>query len=79
MHRSVLSSLKKGKFAVRDGGLKTASLYVLRRCGVPGVLVEVGYCTNKREAERLSRREYRAALARGIAEGVARYARARAR
>lgn len=79
VHRSMLSSLKKGKFAVRDGGLKTASLYVLRRCGVPGVLVEVGYCTNKREAERLSRREYRAALARGIAEGVARYARALAR
>lgn len=79
VHRALLSSLKQKKFTVRDGGIKSAPLYVLRRCGVPGILVEVGYCTNKKEAQRLARRDYRAALARGLADGIARYAYGRGR
>ena len=38
--------------------------------GAPGVLIEVGYCTNKTEAERLAVDAYRASIARGIANGI---------
>ncbi len=41
---------------------------------MPGALIEVGYCTNKREAKRLATKEYRAALADGIASGILAYA-----
>ena len=37
---------------------------------MPGVLIEVGYCTNKTEAERLTVDAYRASIARGIANGI---------
>ena len=42
---------------------------------MPGVLVEVGYCTNAAEAKRLRQSAYRDALAEGIANGVHHYAR----
>lgn len=66
--------MRKKKLAVRDGGLRSAPFHVLLGAGMPGVLVELGYCTNKTEATRLKDPEYLNALARGIAEGVKNYA-----
>ena len=73
VQETALKRLRKENYRTHDGGVKTAPFHVLRRSGVPGVLIEVGYCTNKPEAERLSRRDYRAAIARGIADGILTY------
>lgn len=77
IQRATLAYLEKKKYKTRDGGIKTAPFMVLRRAGVPGVLVEVGYCTNKTEARKLGTSAYRAALARGIATGILVHARKR--
>ncbi len=71
---TTLGFLRKKKYATVDGGIKTAPFHVLRKSGVPGVLIEVGYCTNEREAAWLAQSAYRAQLARGIAYGILAYA-----
>lgn len=71
---STLSHLRKRKLNIRDGGLRSAPFHVLLGSGMPGVLVEVGYCTNTAEAARLKQDGYLDALARGIANGVDSYA-----
>lgn len=65
--------MRKKKLAIRDGGLRSAPFHVLLGAAMPGILVELGYCTNKTEAVRLKDSEYLDALARGIAEGVRNY------
>jgi len=74
VQESMLAALKKKRFVVVDGGVRSAPLYVLMRSGMPGVLVEIGYCSNSTEARRLHRKDYRDILAEGIAEGVKNYA-----
>lgn len=70
VHETTLKYLRKKNYRTHDGGIKTAPFHVLRRSGVPGVLIEVGYCTNKAEAARLAIDAYRASIARGIANGI---------
>lgn len=74
IQHTALSRLKKRGYAVRNGGIKSAPFHVLLGSGMPGTLIEVGYCTNPQEAKRLATREYRAALADGIASGILAYA-----
>ena len=70
-----VARLKKRGHAVKSGGTKGAPFHVLIGSPMPGVLVEVGYCTNAAEAKRLTQSKYRDALAEGIADGVHYYAR----
>lgn len=51
-------------------GVKERSYSVVFRTACPAVLVECGFITDKAEAAKLRRAEYRASLAAGIAEGV---------
>ncbi len=74
VQRASLQRLKKGGVAARDGGVRSAPFHVLLGSTMPGVLVEVGYCTNKAEARLLARPAYRQFLAEGIAQGVLGYA-----
>lgn len=74
VQRACLDSLKKAGSEIRDGGVRSAPFHVLLGSTMPGVLIEVGYCTNKAEAERLLRPAYRQTLAAAIARGVLRYA-----
>ncbi len=73
VHETTLQSLRRKNYRTHDGGIKTAPFHVLRRSGVPGILIEVGYCTNEDEAERLAQDAYRASVARGIANGILQY------
>lgn len=68
-----VSHMRKRKLAVRDGGLRSAPFHVLLGAGMPGVLVELGYCTNKAEAARLKDSAYLDELARGMANGINNY------
>jgi len=51
-------------------GIKTKNLRVIRRCACPAVLVEVGFLTNRREAERLARKSERRKIAKSLSKTV---------
>ena len=55
-------------------GTRGARFVVLREAWMPSVLVEVGYVTNRKEAQQISRSSYRQSIAKAIAEGVVSYA-----
>ena len=74
VQRHTLRHLKREKFVTKDGGVRSAPFFVLMGSGMPGVLIELGYCTNPSEAKRLKRNDYLNALAVGIADGIAAYA-----
>jgi N-acetylmuramoyl-L-alanine amidase len=73
MQHATLSRLGKQRYATKDGGVKAAPLHVLIGTGMPAVLVELGYCSNREEARRLASTAYRQSLAEGIAEGILAY------
>jgi len=58
---------------LRDRGVKTMNLAVLRLTRMPAILVELAFISNMREAELLGQRSFREKCAYGIAEGVRRY------
>ncbi|WP_221031082.1 N-acetylmuramoyl-L-alanine amidase family protein [Actomonas aquatica] len=69
MHRSL-----QGQIGSVDRGLKRARFAVLRLAKCPAVLVESAYLTNDAEARRIASPEFRAEIARAIANGVVAYA-----
>lgn len=56
-------------------GVKYARYYVIRNARNPAVLVEAGFVSHSRERSRMKKGTYRDAIARGIAEGIAKYRR----
>ena len=56
-------------------GSKAARFVVLRESWMPSVLVEVGYVTNRAEAQRLATPEYREAASGLVADGILAYIR----
>ncbi|MDR3038717.1 MAG: N-acetylmuramoyl-L-alanine amidase, partial [Candidatus Adiutrix sp.] len=72
LHKSAVSALNK-KYSVRDLGVKEAPFYVLVGPNIPAVLVETGFITNEKEAERLADDAYLSRLADGLADGLANY------
>ena len=56
-----------------DRGVKRANFVILRDLNVPGVLVEVGFISNRNEERRLNNSVYIDAIARGIADGIIKY------
>ena len=74
-NKNAVSLIRKRGHQVNNNGTKGAPFHVLIGSSMPGVLVEIGYCTNSAEARRLKQSKYRDALAEGIANGVHHYAR----
>lgn len=68
MHRRVSAA---------NRGVKFARYHVIRNSRNPAILVECGFVSNSRERSRMKKGTYRDAIARGIAEGIARYRSAR--
>jgi N-acetylmuramoyl-L-alanine amidase len=73
LQHAALARMGKQRYVTRDGGVKAAPLHVLIGTGMPAVLVELGYCSNREEARRLASTAYRQSLAEGIAEGILAY------
>ena len=70
----VLSHLRRSGYNTTNGGTKGAPFHVLVGSSMPGVLIEVGYCSNLTEAKLLRQSAYRDKLAEGIANGIQNYA-----
>jgi len=73
-------TLKRGRSVLpklSDRGVRRAMFYVLVGARMPSVLVEASFLTYEPEARALTRRNYRRALADGIASGIASYLLAR--
>ncbi len=49
------------------------SYYILLHSSCPAVIVECGFLSNHQEASKLSEKEYRKKVAKGIAEGIGKY------
>ena len=58
---------------LRNRGVKTMNLAVLRLTRMPAILVELAFISNPHEAQLLSQRSFRETCARGIDTGVQRY------
>lgn len=55
-------------------GIRRRGFYVIRRTGIPAVLCELGFLTNRSEASRILTASYRQRLAEAVAAGIrARY------
>jgi len=73
-------TLKRGRVVLprlADRGVRRAMFYVLVGARMPAVLVEASFLTYEPEARALTTRNYRRALADGIASGIALYLQAR--
>ncbi len=69
----MLTATRKKFSSVRDGGVREAPFWVLVGAQMPAVLVELGYITNPKEAERLFNPFYQKTLAKGIYDGINNY------
>ncbi len=68
LHRGLLTQTR-----AKDRGIKRARFEVLRAAPCPAALVECAFISNENDATRVISLEYRAALARGIANGIVSY------
>ncbi len=69
----MLTATRKKFNTVKDGGVREAPFWVLVGAQMPAVLVELGYITNPKEAERLFNPFYQKTLAKGIYNGINNY------
>ncbi len=70
------SFIHKGLVAhsqAEDRGIRRARFFVIRNAECPAVLVECGFLSNRREADRILKEAYRDQLAEGIARGILTY------
>lgn len=70
VHASLLAGGRTMLPRLFDRGVRTAMFHVLVGARMPAVLVEAAFMTREDEARALETDAYRAALARGIAEGI---------
>ena len=73
IQKGMLTQVRKKHGDIRDGGVREAPFYVLVGAQMPAILVEIGYITNPKEADRLFNPFYQKNLAIGISEGVNNY------
>ncbi|NDY41671.1 tetratricopeptide repeat protein [Dissulfurirhabdus thermomarina] len=70
----VVRDLGQAYSGIRDLGVKQAPFIVLMGAKMPAVLAEVSFITNRTEEKRLRQGAYLDRLARGIVQGIKRYA-----
>ncbi|MBQ4133306.1 MAG: N-acetylmuramoyl-L-alanine amidase, partial [Desulfovibrionaceae bacterium] len=73
VQKNMERQVKSGGYTVRSHGVRSAPFYVLMGAKMPAILIEVGYCTNKKDANYLKNDKYLNRIADGITEGIAAY------
>ena len=74
-YRTVMTRRGDYFVSLQDRSAKFARYYVIRNTKMPSILVEGGFVSNPRERERMKSAVFREGIARGVAEGIARYRR----
>jgi N-acetylmuramoyl-L-alanine amidase len=73
VHSRATTLLGKTYSDFTDHGVREAPFYVLMGAKMPAILVEMGYITNARNAQRLSSDTYLTHMARGLVDGITDY------
>jgi N-acetylmuramoyl-L-alanine amidase len=73
IQKSVLTTMHQKHMNICNRGIKPEKFRVFLQTEVPAALVEVGFITNKQEAERLNKVNYRNLIANGIYQGICNY------
>ncbi len=71
VHAQVGTSVKK--FKMRNRGIKPGLFFVLALSKRPGVLLEAGFLSNRRELKKLLSPKFQAAYATGVVRGIEKY------
>jgi len=74
IQNSIISELGEKYSEVRNHGVKNALFYVLFGAKMPSVLAEVSFISNPAEEKLLSKEDYKAHIAKAMADGVNTYA-----
>jgi N-acetylmuramoyl-L-alanine amidase len=69
----IQNGIKKELPKTRNRGIKQAGFHVLIGASMPNLLLEVGFVTNKSEAQLLNKSSYRKEFAKGIYNGIEQY------
>ena len=69
----IQEALKKELPKTRNRGIKQAGFHVLVGASMPNLLIEVGFLTNKSEAQLLNKAYYREQIAKAIFQGIQEY------
>ncbi|HAA56440.1 MAG TPA: hypothetical protein DCE42_16865 [Myxococcales bacterium] len=72
VQRGMMSRIKR-QYKIRNLGVRRGLFYLLFAAGVPGVLVEASFVSNKAEEKLLRTSKYRRDVAKGIADGIFRF------
>ena len=75
VQEAMFGNLAKGNKGVRDLGVKKAPFVVLIGAGMPSVLAEISFITNKQDLQLLKTNAYRDKVAASLAQAVLRYRR----
>lgn len=73
LQRGMLGILNHKYSDIKDSGVREGPFWVLVGAQMPSVLVEVGFISHPKEAERLASNDYVKMMARGLADGIERY------
>jgi N-acetylmuramoyl-L-alanine amidase len=72
VHRNLSGNLPE-KYAMKDRGLKPGLFYVLAMTKVPGLLIEAGFISSKKDLSLLKKEEFLNNYANGVARGIREY------
>ncbi len=73
VHGNILRELRTKKVGYRDNKVRPAPFYVLMGARMPSVLIELGYASNRSDAQNLKNTAFLTHQARGIVQGIAAY------
>jgi len=73
VHANLFSVAKKSWNGLRDRGVRPGPFYVLVGAHMPCALVELFFVDNQLDGALLAKKEFRAALAEGLAKGIRKY------
>jgi N-acetylmuramoyl-L-alanine amidase len=76
VQESMVTRLRKSNRAIRNLGVKKAPFVVLIGAGMPSVLAEISFLTNRQEAQLLKTPAYKQKIAEALHEAVMKYRRA---
>lgn len=73
VHHRTCQTIQKFEASARDRGVKTAPFVVLIGANHPAILLEIGFISNRKEAQIISRKDSQNKVAAGIYQGVEDY------